>query len=51
MTGFFFLVPIAIALGLVGLLTFIWTLKDGQYDDLAGAAERILHDDGDRPLR
>jgi cbb3-type cytochrome oxidase maturation protein len=50
MTDFLFLVPIAIALGLVGLAAFMWSLKSGQYDDLDGAAERVLHDDGDRPL-
>lgn len=50
MSDFFFLIPIALGLGLVGLATFIWTLRDGQYEDLKGAAERVLHDDGDRPL-
>ena len=41
MIDFFFLIPIAIGLGLVGLASFMWTLKNGQYDDLQGAAERI----------
>lgn len=50
MTDFLYLVPIALGLGLVGLASFMWTLRDGQYDDLDGAAERILQDDGDRPL-
>ncbi|RWP10833.1 MAG: cbb3-type cytochrome oxidase assembly protein CcoS [Mesorhizobium sp.] len=40
-----FLVPIAILLGLSGLAAFMWTLRSGQYDDLDGAAERILMDD------
>ena len=44
------LVPLALGLGLVGLLGFLWSLKSGQYDDLDGAAERILFDD-DKPLR
>lgn len=39
------LVPIAILMGLVGLSAFMWTLRSGQYDDLDGAAERILMDD------
>jgi cbb3-type cytochrome oxidase maturation protein len=39
------LVPIAILMGLVGLAAFMWTLRSGQYDDLDGAAERILMDD------
>ena len=40
-----YLIPIALFLGLIGLAAFIWTLKSGQYDDLDGAAHRILIDD------
>ena len=40
-----FLIPIAIGLGLLGLFAFMWTLKTGQYEDLEGAAWRILDDD------
>jgi cbb3-type cytochrome oxidase maturation protein len=50
MTDFFYLVPIALGLGLAGLTAFMWSLKSGQYDDLDGAAARILQDDDDRPL-
>lgn len=50
MTDFLYLVPIALGLGLIGLAAFMWSLKSDQYDDLDGAAERILQDDGDRPL-
>ncbi len=39
------LIPIALVLGLVGLVAFLWSLKSGQYDDLEGAANRILFDD------
>ena len=39
------LVPLALGLGLAGLLAFLWSLKSGQYDDLDGAAVRILPDD------
>ncbi len=42
-----FLIPIALFLGCLGLAAFIWSLRDGQYDDLDGAAERILDDDDD----
>ena len=42
MMDFFFLIPIALALGIVGLASFMWSLKSGQYDDLDGAAERVL---------
>jgi cbb3-type cytochrome oxidase maturation protein len=46
MTGLLILVPIALFLGGLGLLAFLWSLKSGQYDDLDGASERILRDDG-----
>lgn len=39
------LVPTAILMGLTGLAAFMWTLRSKQYDDLDGAAERILIDD------
>jgi cbb3-type cytochrome oxidase maturation protein len=50
MNDFLYLVPIALALGIAGLAAFMWALNSGQYDDLDGAAERILFDD-DKPLR
>ncbi|MBN8966329.1 MAG: cbb3-type cytochrome oxidase assembly protein CcoS, partial [Rhizobiales bacterium] len=34
-----------------GLVAFMWALNSGQYDDLDGAAERILFDDADAPIR
>jgi cbb3-type cytochrome oxidase maturation protein len=40
-----YLVPLALLLGLTGLAAFLWSLKTGQYDDLDGAALRILPDD------
>ncbi len=40
-----FLIPIALFLGLFGLAAFLWALRNGQFDDLDGAAERILFDD------
>lgn len=43
-----FLVPAALLLGLLGLVAFLWSLRTGQYEDLEGAAERILYDD-DKP--
>jgi len=43
------LVPLAILMGLVGLAAFLWSLRSGQYEDLEGAAERILLDDDDKP--
>jgi cbb3-type cytochrome oxidase maturation protein len=40
-----YLVPVALMLGLIGLIAFVWSLKSGQYEDLDGAAVRILPDD------
>jgi len=37
-----FLVPLALFLGLVGLAAFLWSLRNGQYDDMDGAALRVL---------
>lgn len=45
MDALILLIPLALALGLLGLAGFIWTMRHGQYDDLEGAAERILFDD------
>ncbi len=36
------LVPIALGMGVVGLVAFFWSMRSGQYDDLEGAAERVL---------
>lgn len=49
MAGFLYLIPLSVALGTIGLCVFLWSLKAQQYDDLDGAAERILFDDGDDP--
>jgi len=42
-----YLIPIALALGALGLGAFLGALRSGQFDDLDGAAERILFDDED----
>ena len=39
------LVPVSIILGAIGLIAFLWTLRSDQYEDLDGAAQRILFDD------
>lgn len=44
-----YLIPISLGLGVIGLAAFLWSLKSGQYEDLDGAAERVLLDDDDRP--
>jgi cbb3-type cytochrome oxidase maturation protein len=40
-----FLVPMALGLGLIGLMLFVWTLNHGQYRDIDGARYRVLDDD------
>ena len=40
-----YLTPMALALGLTGLAAFLWSMRAGQYDDLDGAAMRVLSDD------
>lgn len=40
-----YLIPVALFLGGLGLAAFLWSLKSGQYDDLEGAAYRILDED------
>lgn len=47
MEALLYLIPLALLLGLVGLVAFLWSLKSGQFDDLDGAANRILFDDDD----
>lgn len=39
------LLPIALGMGIVGLFAFLWSMGSGQYEDLDGAAERVLLDD------
>ena len=36
------LVPIALGMGVAGLAAFLWSMRAGQYEDLDGAAERVL---------
>lgn len=49
MSALVYLIPISILLGTVALIAFLWSLKHGQYEDLEGAALRILTDQ-DTPL-
>ena len=48
MSNLLLLIPLALSLGAIWLIVFLWTLKSGQYEDLDGAAYRILDDDDDR---
>ncbi len=49
MTTLLYLIPAALLLGLLGLIAFLWALRSGQFDDLDGAAHRILFDDEPGP--
>lgn len=51
MKDYFYLIPIALGIGLTALAAFMWSLKNGQYEDLDGAAERILHEPIDVPIQ
>ena len=44
MTNLLMLIPVALMLGGIGLAAFLWALKSGQFEDLDGAANRILFD-------
>ena len=47
MSAMAILIPIGIAMGVAGLAAFLWSLRTGQYEDLDGAAERILDEQDD----
>ncbi len=49
MNGLAILIPVALGLGGLGLAAFFWALKRGQFEDLDGAAARILIDDEEEP--
>lgn len=42
------LIPVSLFFALAALVAFLWSLRSGQYDDMDGAASRILFDD-DKP--
>lgn len=46
-----FMIPVSILMGLIGLGAFIWALKSRQYEDLDGAANRILFEGDERVVK
>lgn len=48
MTMLLYLLPVALFLGGLGLVAFLWSLSSGQFEDLDGAAQRILIDDDEK---
>ncbi len=49
MTSILYLIAISLSLGALALSAFLWSLRNGQYEDMDGAASRILFDDEPRP--
>ncbi|EGL55835.1 MAG: cbb3-type cytochrome oxidase assembly protein CcoS [Pseudomonadota bacterium] len=39
------LLPGMLLLGIIGVAVFFWAVRNGQYDDMDGAANRVLMDD------
>ena len=49
MSALIWLIPVALLLGFLGLLAFLWAMRSGQFEDLEGAGWRAI-EDHDRPL-
>lgn len=49
MSAIVYLLPIALTMGLLGLGAFFWALRNHQFDDPEGDANRILF--GDAPAQ
>lgn len=45
MTVIFVVLPLAILIGIAGLIAFIWAARTGQFDDMETPALRMLFDD------
>lgn len=44
------LLPGMLLLGIIGVAVFFWAVRNGQYDDMEGAANRVLLDDDNAPV-
>ncbi len=51
MEALLYLIPAALFLGLLGLGGFLWALRNGQFEDLDGAANRVLLDEEPLPRK
>ena len=49
MSGLVILIPVALLMGLCGLVFFFWAMRNDQFEDLDGAAQRVLIDEDDEP--
>ena len=43
----YLLIPLSIVLVAIIIGAFLWSVRDGQFDDMKGPAHRILMDDDD----
>ncbi|MDG1361561.1 MAG: cbb3-type cytochrome oxidase assembly protein CcoS [Phycisphaerales bacterium] len=49
MPALYLVIPLALLFAMLAIGAFVWSARSGQFDDLDGPAERILHeDDGER---
>ncbi|NRD90115.1 cbb3-type cytochrome oxidase assembly protein CcoS [Sphingopyxis sp. BSNA05] len=49
MSGLAILIPVALLMGLCGLAFFFWAMRNDQFEDLDGAAQRVLIDEDEEP--
>lgn len=49
MSGLVILIPVALLMGFCGLVFFFWAMRNDQFEDLDGAAQRVLIDEEDEP--
>ena len=45
MEGVFMLIPVSLVIVFMVITVFVWSVKNGQYEDLDKEAQRILFDD------
>ena len=45
MSALYLVIPLALLFAMLAIGAFVWSARSGQFDDLDGPAERILHDD------
>lgn len=51
MEAVFILIPISLGIIFVALIAFVWSVRNGQYDDLEKEAERILTEENQIPVK
>lgn len=41
------IIPVVLIVGVAALVAFMWSMRSGQYEDMDGAAQRVLDDSND----